>query len=119
MFGLNEITWKEFIQLLILLLIVWYALVLLVAWFKSLNEPSSLFEEDHPTKMSFSDGLEPIFVTSSDFPSKLISSISENSIPLEVSVYEETGPDEGIHIDYLLNEVTGTLEKLLPGIQYQ
>ncbi|WP_372649410.1 hypothetical protein [Draconibacterium sp.] len=119
MFGLNEITWKEFIQFLILLLLAWYALVLLVAWFISLNEQSSLFEEDHPTKMSFSDGLEPIFVTSSDFPSKLISSISENSIPLEVSVYEENRPDEGIHIDYLLNEVTGKLEKLLPGIQYQ
>lgn len=119
MFGLNEITWKEFIQFLILLLLTWYALVLLVAWLKSANEKGSLFEEDHPTKMSFSGGVEPIFVTSSDFPSKLISSVSESSIPLEVSVYEENGPDEGIHIDYLLNEVRGRLEKMLPGIQYQ
>uniref|UniRef100_UPI0032177624 hypothetical protein n=1 Tax=uncultured Draconibacterium sp. TaxID=1573823 RepID=UPI0032177624 len=119
MFGLNEITWKEFIQFLILLLLAWYALVLLVAWYRSFNEQSSLFEEDHPTRMSFSGGVEPIFVTSSDFPSKLISSISESSIPLEVSIYEENGRDEGILIDYLLNEVNGKLERLLPGIQYQ
>ncbi|HYQ57673.1 MAG TPA: hypothetical protein VEP89_10040 [Draconibacterium sp.] len=119
MFGLNEISWKEFIQFLVLLLLAWFAVVLIIAWFKTLNKQGRLFEEGHPTKMSFSDGVEPIFVTSSDFPSTLISSISENSIPLEVSVYEEIGPDDGIHIDYLLNELTGKLEKMLPGIQYQ
>nr|WP_320153977.1 hypothetical protein [uncultured Draconibacterium sp.] len=119
MFGLNEITWEEFIQFLILLLLAWYTLVFLVAWIKSREKQSSLFEESHPTKMSASEGIEPIQVSSSNFPSKLISSISENSIPLEVSVYEDTGPDDGIHIDYLLNELTGRLEKMLPDIQYQ
>ncbi len=119
MFGLNEITWKEFIQFIILLLLAWYTLVFLVAWFKSFNEQGSLFEDGHPTKMSFPGGEEPIFVTSSNFPSKLISSISESSVPLEVRVYEENEPDEGILIDYLLNEVSGRLEKMLPEIQYQ
>ncbi|WP_297098928.1 hypothetical protein [Draconibacterium sp.] len=119
MFGLDEITWKEFIQFLVFLLIAWYTLVLLVAWIKSREKQNSLFEEGHPTKMSVSEGIEPIHVASSNFPSKLISTISENSIPLEVSVYEETGSDDGIHIDYLLNELTGRLEKLLPEIQYQ
>lgn len=119
MFGLNEITWKEFIQFLLFLLLAWYTLVFLIAWIKSREKQSGLFEEGHPTKMSVSEGIEPIHISSSNFPSKLISSLSENSIPLEVSIYEETGPDEGIHIDYLLNELTGKLEKMLPGIQYQ
>ena len=119
MFGINTITWKEFIQFLVFLLIAWYTLVVLVAWIKSREKQNSLFEEGHPTKMSVSEGIESIHVTSSNFPSQLISSISENSISLEVSVYEEIRPDEGIHIDYLLNEITGKLEKLLPGIQYQ
>ena len=119
MFGINTITWKEFIQFLVFLLIAWYSLVLLLAWIKSREKQNSLFEEGHPTTMSVSEGIEPIHVASSNFPSKLISTISENSIPLEVSVYEETAPDDGIHIDYLLNELTGRLEKLLPGIQYQ
>ncbi|WP_319481277.1 hypothetical protein [uncultured Draconibacterium sp.] len=119
MFGLDEITWKEFIQFLVFLLIAWYTLVFWVSWIKSREKQNSLFEEGHPTKMSVSEGIEPIHVVSSNFPSKLISTISENSIPLEVSIYEETGPDDGIHIDYLLNELTGKLEKLLPGIQYQ
>ena len=119
MFGINTITWKEFIQFLVVLLFAWYILVLLIAWIKSREKQNSLFEEGHPTKMSASEGIDPIHVASSNFPSKLISTISENSIPLEVSVYEETSADDGIHIDYLLNEVSGRLEKMLPEIQYQ
>ena len=119
MFGINTITWKEFIQFLVFFLFAWYTLVLLIAWIKSREKQNSLFEEGHPTRMTASEGIGPIQVASSNFPTKLISSVSENSIPLEVSVYEETGPDDGIHIDYLLNELTGRLEKMLPGIQYQ
>lgn len=119
MFGINTITWEEFVQFIVFLIIAWYTVVLLVAWIKSREKQSSLFEEGHLTRMSASEGLEPTHIFSSNLPSKLISLISENSIPLEVSVYEETGPDDGIHIDYLLNELTGRLEKMLPGIQYQ
>lgn len=119
MFGLNEISWKEFILFLVVAIALWYVLLLLWAWFRNSNQPSVLYEEHSMSNKSSSEGTKPIAVSSTSFPSMLISSISENTIPLEVSFYEEIYPDDGIHIDYLLNETTGELEKLLPGIQYQ
>ena len=119
MFGLNEISWKEFILFVLVAIVLWYVLLLLWAWFKNSNQPSVLYEEHSMSNQSDPLGTKPIAVSSSSFPSKLISSIAENTIPLEVSFYEEIYPDDGIHIDYLLNEATGELEKLLPGIQYQ
>ncbi|WP_320113232.1 hypothetical protein [Draconibacterium orientale] len=119
MFGLNEISWKEFIQFLGLLLLLWYTVLLLWSWYKSQKKQNGLFEDDRVAGDTVMTGVQPVVVSASNFPSKLISSISENSIPLEVSVYEETGVNDGIHIDYFLNELTGKLEKLLPEIQYQ
>ena len=119
MFGLNEISWKEFILFLMVVITLWYILLLLWAWLKNGNQPSVLYEEHAMSSQSGSEGTKPIAVSATSFPSKLISSIAENTIPLEVSFYEEIYPDDGIHIDYLLNETTGELEKLLPGIQYQ
>ncbi|MDC7217742.1 MAG: hypothetical protein PQJ28_01820 [Spirochaetales bacterium] len=119
MFGLNEITWKEFISFLTLLIALWYVFLFLWSWFKTREKQTGLYEEVQATRMTGSEQIQPILVSSANFPSQLISPISENSIPLEVRRYEETGPDDGIHIDYLLNEVSGKLEQLLPGIQYQ
>ncbi len=119
MFGLNEISWKEFILFLIIVIALWYILLLLWAWFKKNNQPSVLYEEHSMSNQSGSESIKPIAVSATSFPSKLISSIAGNMIPFEVSFYEEIYPDDGIHIDYLLNETTGELEKLLPEIQYQ
>ncbi len=119
MFGLNEISWKEFILFVLIAIVLWYVLLLLWAWFKNNNQPSVLYEEYSIVSQLGSEGTKPIAVSATSFPSKLISSISESTIPLEVSFYEEIYPDDGIHIDYLLNETTGELEKLLHGIQYQ
>jgi hypothetical protein len=94
--------------------------LLLWSWFKSKDKPTILYEEGSTrTSQMQTEIADPIVVSSTSFPSKLISPISENSIPLEVSFYEEIWPEDGIHIEYLLNELTGKLEKLLPGIQYQ
>lgn len=119
MFGLNEITWKEFLQFIILLLVIWYLALFIWSWLKSKNKSSLLFEDQTTSESLGTTAVKPIVVSSSGFPSRLISPLSENFIPLEVSYYEENGPDDGIHIDYLLNELTGKLEELLPGIQYQ
>ena len=120
MFGLNEITWKEFLLFDLTLIIIWYIVLLLWCWFKSKEKPTILYEEGSTRASQMqAEIVNPIIVSSTSFPSKLISPISGNSIPLEVSFYEEIWPGDGIHIDYLLNELTGKLEKLLPGIQYQ
>ena len=119
MFGLNEISWKGFILFVLTVISVWYIILLLWAWFKSRNKPSVLYEGHLGESQSQIETINPISVSASSFPSKLISSISENTIPLEVSFYEEIWEGDGIHVDYLLNETCGKMEKLLPGIQYQ
>lgn len=119
MFGLNEITWKEFLLFVLTVITIWYCILLLWAWFKSSDKPTILYEEYIGNHQSDNKTVKPITVSSNSFPSKLISSFAENSIPLEVSFYEEIWSEDGVQLDYLLNETTGKMKKLLPGIQYQ
>ena len=119
MFGLHEITWKEFLLFNVGLILAWDAVLLLWFWFRSQNRPILPYEGhaeeggETPSKT-----MDPIFVSSASLPSELLAAAFEDAVPLEVSLYEETGPDDGILVDYLLNEKNGKLEKLLSCTHY-
>nr|WP_320154038.1 hypothetical protein [uncultured Draconibacterium sp.] len=118
MFGLNEITWKLFTQFIISGLLTWYSVLIVFLWLKGKNKAKYLYEE-HASTQEVESGINPIQVSSKDLPSQLVSAVSENSIRLEVSVYEEIWPDDGYHINYFLDENTGKLVKILPEIHSQ
>lgn len=113
MFGLNEISWGTFIKLICLSLMSWYLLVFILFWIKQKSRKQDLYFEDYRTGSAQPDRLQPISVSSKEFPSEIINALPENQIPLETSFYEETGLDEGFGIEHFLQKDDDRLSKLM------
>ena len=113
MFGLNEISWGTFIKLICLSLMSWYLLVFILFWIKQKSRKQDLYFEDYRTGSARPDQLQPISVSSKEFPSEIINALPENQIPLETSFYEETGLDEGFGIEHFLQKDDDRLSKLM------
>lgn len=118
MFGLNEITWKEFMQFICTGLLLWYAALFLRAWIKSRDRQKNLHYEDFQEEGFRPENLRPVKVSSEAFPTVLLPYPNEN-IPLEVVTYEETGEEGGYVIDEFTQNNNPLLSELLPEIQYQ
>jgi len=118
MFGLNEISWRIFIQFIVSGLLAWYAGVLVFVWLKTKSRKTALYEESFPGNNE-SGNLNPISVSSKEFPDQIISAVSENRIPFEVLRFEEDDENDGINLNLFLEENNGELTNLLPEIQYQ
>jgi len=119
MFGLNEITWKEFMQFVCITLLLWYLIIFILAAVKSSKKQKNLHYEDIQEEGEGHENLQPIAVSSSDFPSEIIPVFAGEDIPLEVISYEETGEDAGYPVDTFTGEQTEALSELLPEIHYQ
>jgi hypothetical protein len=119
MFGLNEITWKEFMQFVCITLLFWYLIIFLLAAVKSSKKQKKFHYEDIQEEGQGHENLQPITVSSGDFPSKIIPVFAGEDIPLEVISYEETGQDEGYPVDTFTGDNTEDLSELLPEIHYQ
>lgn len=113
MFGLNEITWKTFTQFICTGLLAWYLIIFILAVIKSSKKQKNLHYEDIQEEGEGHENLQPIAVSSNDFPSEIISVLSGEDIPVEVSFYEETGLDEGFGIEHFLQNEDPMLPKLL------
>ena len=119
MFGLNEITWKEFMQFVCITLLAWYLIIFILAAVKSSKKQKHLHYEDFEEEGAEHENLQPIAVSSNDFPSEIIPVFAGEDIPLEVIYYEETGQDEGYPVDTFTGENEEGLSELLPEIHYQ
>jgi flagellar biogenesis protein FliO len=117
MFGLEKIAWTDFLNLIIIILLLWY-LVLLVRgfWNEKLHQKKDLFEQaEHD---DFSAGqVAPLKVSEKDFSSNLIVGIADESISLLSAFYEDTGLDEGYELDYFLGGHEATLFSILSQVQ--
>lgn len=119
MFGLDKITWEFFTKMVALSLLGWYLLVFFIAWLKDKNRPQNLYFEDYRSSNNLQENLQPITISSSEFPSELLPILSEKQIPLEPTFYEETGLDEGYGIDHFIEENNSKLTEILAEVQYQ
>ena len=119
MFGFEEINWGAFIQFVIYVLCVWYLGLFVFFWITSRTRNREQFFENYNIGEGNPEHLQPISVSSNDFPSELIPILSEKQVPLETSFYEETGLDEGYCIEHFADENNPKLSEILPEIQYQ
>lgn len=119
MFGLNEITWTEFFRLILFSLIAWYMLVIAIAWIKNRGKNKQGNFEDYHSEITHAETLQPIAVSSRDFPSEIIPVNPVENEPLQASLYEETGYDEGLGIEHFEEKNSPMLALMLPDIQYQ
>ena len=118
MFGINQISWAQFSGFILFILLVWYLSVILLAFVHQKGKRKTLFEDDQFTPVS-SEGLNPISVSSQDFPTELIPVRLSENIALPVSFYEENGLDEGYSIDTFSRPNDPQLPKILEQVQLQ
>lgn len=119
MFGIDQISWGEFILFLLFILLLWYVSVILHAVLKQTRgRRHNLFEEDSFTPGS-SEGLSPKAVCAQDFPSELIPLRLSADIALPVSLYEDSGIDQGYAIECFAGQDNSRSQEILEKIQYQ
>jgi hypothetical protein len=118
MFGLNEISWAEFLRFIGLSLFVWYLFLLSVAWIKSRSRNNTVNFEDYHSEDAQYETLQPIAVSSKNYPSEIIPVNPIENIPLQASLYEENGYDEGVGIEHFMEKDSPMLAKMMSDIQY-
>jgi hypothetical protein len=118
MFGINQISWGQFSGFILFILLAWYLFVALLAFIHQKHKRNTLFEDDLFTPVP-TESLQPIAVSSQDYPSELIPVRLSENIALPVSFYEESGMDEGYSIDAFSNPDHPQLPKILEQVQVQ
>jgi hypothetical protein len=118
MFGINQISWGQFSSFILFILLAWYLSVALLAFIHQKRKRSTLFEDDSFTPVH-TEALQPIAISSQDYPSELIPVRLSENIALPVSFYEENGMDDGYSIDAFSNPDHPQLPKILEQVQVQ
>ena len=119
MFGIDKITWGSFTGFLLFILLLWYLIVMFWAWYKGKSSNrKQLFENDSPTPV-LGEAPLPIPVSSQDFPAQLIPLRFCEDIPLPVSLYEETGIDDGYAIECFTSPNNPGLPLIMEQLRFQ
>lgn len=100
MFGIGQITWREFTEFILIVLLGWYSLLIVLGWIKSKQGNGHKNYEELQSGITSCEALQPIVVSSSDYPSEIlpVNPVENESLP--ASLYEETGYDEGLSIEH-------------------
>ena len=118
MFGINQISWRQFIASVVFILLLWYLSVFLLALVRQKGKRKTLFEDDQFIPVE-AERFSPISVSSKDLPSELIPVRLSEDVALPASLYEETGIDDGYSIDAFSKPDHPELPKILEKIQHQ
>jgi len=119
MFGIGQISWGQFTKAILLILVLWYLSLFMYAWYRERNRNRKTLFEDDLLGSALPETTEPVPVSSLDFPSEVISLHPAEDIPLPVSLYEETGLDDGYAIECFTDPGNPQLPALMEQIQYQ
>ena len=119
MFGIDQISWGQFVRGILLLLSLWYlSLFMLFLFNKKRANQRTLFEDDFAGTIQ-PENLQPLAVSSKDFPSERIPVIPFGSIALPVSFYEEIGVNDGYSLDQLRDSKDPLPPSVMQQIQFQ
>ncbi len=119
MFGIDQISWGRFSGFIVSLLLFWYLSVILWAWLRMKSRNQNLLFEDDFSVPALAESGEPVLVSSKDYPSAVIPLRLSDDLALPVSLYEETGIDEGYPIECFMNPGDAQLSKILEQVQFQ
>ena len=119
MFGIDQISWGQFSRFLVTSLLLWYFFVSIRAWLKEKGRNRKmLFEEDFSMPV-LAEPATPVSVSSVEFPAELIPIRLSEDIRLPVSLYEETGIDDGYSIECFSQPDHPEMQKILEQVQFQ
>lgn len=119
MFGLNEISWNAFLLFLLGLLLLYYASLVVLFWFKREHRNISPHYENERTQEEGDHDFQPITVSSDQFPSEILPLALGEDVPLEIVSHEDPGSDQGIDLKNFLGNTRGELPVWMKNIEYQ
>ncbi len=119
MFGIDQISWSRFGGFILFILLLWYPAVMFWAWSKGKSRNRKLLFEDDFSAPVLAESTGPVSVSSQDYPAQLIPLRLSEDIPLPVSLYEETGIDDGYAIECFTERDHPQLTKILDQVQFQ
>lgn len=119
MFGIDQFSWGQFTRFIAFLLLAWYVAVAVKAWLsgKSRNR-KQLFEEGF-VRPAQPETSSPVFVRSNDYPAELLPLRLSEDIPLPLSLYEESGLDDGYAIECFIRPEDPALPDILTQVHFQ
>lgn len=119
MFGLDQISWGQFVRGILLLLSLWYpSLFMLFLFNKKRANQKTLFEDDIAGTIQ-PEELQAVGVSSQDFPSEMVPLVPFGAVVLPVSFYEEIGVDDGYSLDRFRNSKNPLPSSVMEQIQFQ
>lgn len=119
MFGLNDITWTEFLRFITISLAIWYTFLFANAWIKSKKKAGQGNFEDYHSEIASFENLQPIAVSSQDYPSEILPVNPVENEPMPASLYEETGYDEGLALEHFAQKNSPLLAKMITDFHHQ
>jgi len=119
MFGLDKISWMQFSLFLLYVTIAWYAGVFTRAWIEGKkNHKKTLFEYDDLDALP-KEELQPIYVSSSDFPKEMIPNTKPEDVELITTLNEDNGIDEGYPLEQISEKNLADSPDILKKIRIQ
>ena len=119
MCGIDQISWGQFFKIILFILMLWYLSLILLSFFNRKGKShKTLFENDLVGPVGI-ENLQPLAVSSKDFPSERIPVIPFESIALPVSFYEEIGVNDGYSLDQLRDSKDPLPPSVMQQIQFQ
>ena len=113
MFGLNEVSWEKFIQVILYALCAWYLVLIILALIKYKTRQPNPYFEDYHLPGGKPENFQPMKVSSKDFPSEIIFNTQIPEIPLKTTFYQETGYDEGYNLNYFIESENSRLPAII------
>lgn len=119
MFGIDQISWGQFIKAMLFVLLFWYLSLIFLSFLKRKDRNhKTLFEDDFTGSVQKED-LEPVSVSSQDFPSGMVPLVSCGAVALPVSLYEEVGVNDGYALDRFQDPKNPLPPSVIDQIQFQ
>jgi len=119
MFGIDQITWRAFTEFVLLVLLAWYGVLIILGRIKSKHGNRHVNYEEYQSGITSFETLQPITVSSQDYPSEILPVNPVSNLSLPASLYEETCYDEGLAIEHFTEKNSPLLAKMITEIHYQ
>lgn len=119
MFGINQVSWGEFIKAILFVLLLWYLSLILLSFFKRKGQHQKTLFEDDFSGSSQAENLEPVSVLSQDFPSEMIPLALMEAVILPVPFYEEVSGTEGFSLERFQDSKDSLPPSVMEQIQFQ
>lgn len=119
MFGIDQFSWGQFTRFIAFALLLWYVSVAIKAWLSKKNRSRNRLFEEGFTAPVHRETSSPVFVSSNDFPAELLPLRLSEDIPLPLSLYEESGLDDGYAIECFIRPEDPALPEILTQVHFQ